>query len=90
MSALGYCLQAWTAVCTWFGVMINASGPFTWAVLAALFVFAAVMSLIIMPLRGQAIADMAANEYKSRVSSRGKFASGHMRFLGGRKGKYSK
>lgn len=88
--ALGYCLQGINAVFSWFGIMINACGPTAYAVILALFIFAAAFSLIIIPLRGQAISDMAATQYNSSVKSTGKHSSGHMKWFGGRKGKYLK
>lgn len=89
-TALGYCLEGINAVFAWFGIMIAACGPTAYAVILALFIFAAAVSLIIIPLRGQAISDMAANQYSSNVKARGNFSSGHMKWFGKRKGKYSK
>lgn len=88
--ALGYVLQAIGAVFEWFGRLVNALGPTTYGVLLALFLFAAVMSLIVIPLRGAAISDMTATTYTKLQKGSSARASGHMGWFGGRKGKYSK
>lgn len=88
--ALQYCLDGISAVFSWFGIMIAACGPTAYAVILALFIFAAAFSLIIIPLRGQAISDMASNQYTSSVKSKGKYSSGRMKWFGKSKGIYSK